>query len=393
MIIPTAKILKKVDEYFFSSKLRMIAQMREKGIPVINLGIGNPDLMPDSSVIDKISEEIIKSENHGYQPYKGSLDFLSAMAKWYEKYFKVDFVAEKNFLPLLGSKEGLNFIFHAFINPGDEVLVPNPGYPTYTSAALLNYAKVKYYDLLPENNFFPDFEQIQKLITKQTKIMIINYPHMPTGIGATEDLFVELVEFAQKNKILLVNDNPYNLLHKKQLSIFKIKEAQEVAIELNSLSKSHNMAGWRIGMAVANEDYINALLKIRSNNNSGHFKPVQAAAIQALSLNNNWYVYLREIYNERRIIVENALKNMDFKVHKNQAGMFVWARIPENFSSGVELSDFLLENASVFVTAGKIFGTNGEKYIRISLTNNIDVLFEAFRRIKLVLQRIERIAV
>ena len=387
MIIPPANILEKVDEYFFSSKLRIIAQMKEKGFPVINLGIGNPDLMPASAVIDKMRIEIYKRENHGYQPYKGSPDFLEAIAQWYKKYFNVDFVAQKNFLPLLGSKEGLNLIFHAFLNPADEVLVPNPGYPTYSSAALLNYAQVKYYDLLPENDYMVYFEQIEKLSTNRTKIMILNYPHMPTGVAGSEKLFEKLISFAYNKKILLVNDNPYNFFNQKQLSIFKIKKATEVAIELNSLSKSHNMAGWRVGMAVGNEDYINALIKIRSNNNSGHFRPVQSAAIEAMALHEQWYIHLRETYNERRIIVENALRNMSFEVHENQIGMFVWAKIPPSFSTAEELSDFLLKNSSVFVTAGKIFGTNGDKYIRVSLSNDIDTLFEALRRIKLVLEK------
>ncbi len=381
MVILTADVVNQVDEYFFSSKLRQIAEMRENGIPVINLGIGSPDGAPEANVISEFIEFVKKSNVHGYQAYKGNSDFLQAMANWYNRHFHISISAQENILPLAGSKEGISFILHAFINPGDEVLVPNPGYPTYTSASRLQYAKVKTYDLLAEKNYQPDFDALKQLITDKTKILFLNYPHMPSGVPANADLYQKFVNFAHEHRILLVNDNPYVFLHQKQLSIFSAEGAMDVAIELNSLSKSHNLAGWRIGMAVANKDIIDVLLKMRSNVNSGHFLPFQAAAIKALAVSDAWYEQQRQHYNTRRKLVNSELEKMNFIIPQGQAGMFVWAKIPKGFENGEKLADFVLENAQVFITNGILFGSNGDKYIRISLCSPKDVLIEALKRI------------
>ncbi len=382
MIIPTAEVINRVDEYFFSSKLRMIADMKKQGKPVINLGIGSPDGSPAQEVLDEFIYTVKNENAHGYQAYKGNPDFLSALAGWYSEHFKVELNSLENVLPLAGSKEGLSFILHAFINPGDEVLVPNPGYPTYTSASLLHYAEVKYYNLMPERNYQPDFDELQKLVSDRTKILFLNYPHMPTGMPATVELYQKFVDFAHNHKILLVNDNPYVFLHEKQISIFNAQGAFDVAIELNSLSKSHNLAGWRIGMAVAKKEYIDILLKMRSNMNSGHFLPFQAAAIKALSLPEKWYEQQRVHYNSRRRVVNDSLHKMGFHIPEGQAGMFVWAKIPDRFESGEQLADLLLENTYVFVTNGILFGSQGDKFIRISLCSNKNVLKEALTRIE-----------
>jgi len=385
MIIPTADVINRVDEYFFSSKLRLIAEMKQKGLPVINLGIGSPDGKPDEDVISELINTVKRSDVHGYQAYKGSPEMLEAMANWYSKHFKFDLDGLKNILPLSGSKEGLSFILHSFINPGDEVLIPNPGYPTYTSASLLHYANTVFYNLDENHNYQPDFNELQKLVTPKTKILFLNYPHMPTGIPATLELYQKFVDFAIRNKILLVNDNPYVFLHEKQLSIFNAKGAKQVAIELNSLSKSHNLAGWRIGLAVAHEDYINVLLKLRSNMNSGHFLPFQTAAIKALSLKEDWYKLQREHYNQRRIIVNDYLTKLNFEIPQGQAGMFVWAKIPAQYKNGEELADYILNKAYVFITNGILFGSQGDKYIRISLCSDEAILKEALDRITNIL--------
>jgi aspartate/methionine/tyrosine aminotransferase len=389
MIVEVAKKIRYVDEYFFSSRLQTIEQMKSEGLPVINLGIGNPDRIPERLVIKTMIKSIQMAENHGYQSYKGNVELLSAFAKWYSKHLNIQLDAKKNFLALNGSKEGINFILASFINAGDEVLIPDPGYPAYRTAALLNYAKIKTYSLLPENNYEPDFEELEKKISKRTKIIFTNYPNMPTGKSASIELFQKLVDFATDNKILLVNDNPYLFLFNEKISVFNASGADKIAIELNSLSKSHNMAGWRIGVAIAHENYIKALLKIRSNYNSGLFKPIQDAAIQALNASDEWYLKQQKYYNQRRIIAEKALKNLDFFVPDNQKGMFVWAKIPQYFENADFLSDFLLKKAFVFVTPGSIFGNNGNKFIRISLCADIDTLFEAFRRIKINFDKIK----
>lgn len=385
MIIPAANIVNNVEEYFFSSKLRQIALMKEQGIDVINLGIGNPDGAPNQEVIKEFIREVESDNSHGYQAYKGNPELLSAFCAWYKKHFNVDFSAQKNILPLSGSKEGISFILHAFINPGDEALIPNPGYPTYTSAALLHYANVKYYDLLENKNFEPDFEKLESLVSERTKILFLNYPHMPTGIAGSIAIFQKFVDFATKHKILLVNDNPYVFLHNKQLSIFNANGAFDVALELNSLSKSHNMAGWRIGIVVGNEEYINLLLKMRSNMNSGHFLPFQTATIKALSLPNSWYEEQREHYNSRRENVEKTLEELGFYIPKNQAGMFVWAKIPEKYKSGQELSEYILDKAQVYISQGNIFGSNGQNFIRISLSTSSELLNIAMDRIKIII--------
>jgi aspartate/methionine/tyrosine aminotransferase len=382
MIIDEADVVKRVEEYFFSSKLREIANMRKQGIPVINLGIGSPDSPPHVSVLNAMHESLDNPGAHGYQAYKGNENLLDSMASWYNKFFGLQLIGNEHFLPLNGSKEGISFILHAFINPGDKVLIPNPGYPTYTSAALLHYAEVDYYALRSENYYYPDFDLLEKQITPRTKIIFLNYAHMPTGAPATIEVFDKFVSLAKKYKILLVNDNPYIFLHDKQLSIFAVEGAMDVAIELNSLSKSHNLAGWRVGMAVGAPDYIKLLLKMRSNANSGHFLPIQHAAIEAMNLPDEWYAEQLAIYKRRREIIFPLLRFIDAEFIENQAGMFVWAKIPKQFDSGAALADFILKKAFVFVTEGAVFGSEGEQYFRISLSINDKELSDAAMRIK-----------
>ena len=387
MIIDEADVVKRVDEYFFSSKLRELANLKQKGYPIINLGVGSPDLPPHQEVVAEMKEQLIMNNSHGYQTYKGNSNFLIALQTWYKQYFNVNLNSESNFLPLNGSKEGISFILHSFINPGDSVLVPNPGYPTYKAASLLNYANVDYYELKAENNFYPDFDALEAQIKSNTKIIFLNYANMPTGVPATKKVFSEFVRIAKKHNVLLVNDNPYVFLHHEQLSIFSVEGALEVAIELNSLSKSHNLAGWRIGMAVANVDYINVLLKMRSNVNSGHFLPIQEAAVKALNLPKEWYVKQQNIYFRRRAIFEQVLSDLGCEFVPNQGGMFVWAKVPDGFTSGSEFSDFLLYEGNVFVTPGIIFGSQGEKYFRISLSISDSELKEAANRIVSVMTK------
>ncbi len=380
----TAKRLDGIGEYYFSQKLREIDAMNKAGKNVINLGIGSPDLPPHPDVIKTLHEEALKPNQHAYQSYKGSPVLRNAVANWYKKWYKVELNADTEILPLIGSKEGIMHICMTYFQNGDSVLVPNPGYPTYASAVKISGAAPLFYELKKENNYFPDFSAIEKLIAgTNTKAMFVNYPQMPTGQLPSKEMFEQLVMFAKKQNILLIHDNPYSfILNDKPMSLLSVEGAKDVAIELNSLSKSHNMAGWRVGMLVGAKDKIDDVLKFKSNMDSGMFLPVQLAAAKALELGKEWHDEVNIIYNKRREKVFELLSLLDCEFDTTQAGMFVWASIPSKYKDGFELSDEALHDANVFITPGGIFGSAGNGYVRVSLCSTEQKFEEAIQRIK-----------
>jgi LL-diaminopimelate aminotransferase len=369
----TAKRLDGIGEYYFSKKLREIDILNQEGKNIISLGIGSPDQAPHPDVIRILNEESNKPNTHAYQSYKGSPVLRRAMAKWYKDWYGVELNAEQEILPLAGSKEGIMHICMTYVNAGDLVLIPNPGYPTYQSAAKLAGANLVVYDLKEENNWLPDFEELRQLLsTKQTGqemvLMFVNYPQMPTGQLPTKKLFEELVAFAKENQILLIHDNPYSfILNDEPMSILQAEGISDHVIELNSLSKSHNMAGWRIGMMIAKSYHVENVLRFKSNMDSGIFLPLQLAATKALSLPASWYEGINKLYRSRRSAVETMLEGLGCRFSKKQAGLFVWANVPDGITDGYALSDLLLYKANVFVTPGGIFGSGGNKFIRVSL--------------------------
>jgi len=372
-----------IEEYYFSTKLRQIDEMNKAGKQVINLGIGSPDLPPHPDVIKVLEEEAEKPNQHGYQNYKGSPVLRNAISKWYQKWYEVTLNPDSEILPLIGSKEGIMHICMTYINEGDIVLIPNPGYPTYQSAAKIAGANVHAYTLKKENNWCPDFEDLQKLDLENVKLMFVNYPQMPTGQLPTKEMFEALIGFAKKHEILIIHDNPYSfILNDKPMSLLNFQGAKEVVIELNSFSKSHNMAGWRVGMLSGAKERINEVLKFKSNMDSGMFLPLQLAAAKALELDQGWYDSVNEVYRKRREKVFELLNLLKCSFDKNQAGLFVWAEIPGEYKDGYELSDKVLNDSNVFITPGGIFGSAGEKYIRVSLCATEEKLNEAINRIK-----------
>jgi len=383
MRVKPAERTNSVGEYYFSAKLRQVDQMRRAGIDVINLGIGSPDLPPPPEAIKKLSDEAALPSVHGYQSYNGLPELRKAMAEWYQKYFKVTLNPENEILPLIGSKEGIMHILMAFVNPGDEVLVPDPGYPTYTSVTRLVGGIVKTYDLLEKNSWMPDFDLIESTDLRKVKLMWVNYPHMPTGTKASSILFERLVKFAAKHNILICNDNPYSfILNREHVSILSVDGAKEYALELNSLSKSHNMAGWRIGLVAGDREYICTVLKVKSNMDSGMFRPLQLAAAEALKRGTEWYEKINKVYIRRREIANGIMDILGCRYDPRQTGLFLWGQVGKSFRNGEELSDLILEKAHVFITPGCIFGKNGDRYIRISLCSSEEKLAEARERIK-----------
>lgn len=371
-----------VQEYYFSQKLRQIDQMRKAGADIINLGIGSPDQPPSENTIRRLGEVAANPAVHGYQSYTGIPALRKAFTEWYKKYFNVELDPESEILPLMGSKEGIMHISMAFVNPGDEVLVPNPGYPTYSSVTSLVGGRIRYYDLDEKTGWMPDLKNIEESGLSKVKIMWVNYPHMPTGTKGSIKLYEELVEFASKNGILLCNDNPYSfILNNEYLSILAVDGAKETALELNSLSKSHNMAGWRIGMVAGQSDHISTILKVKSNMDSGMFRAMQEAAVEALNNPPSWYYRVNYVYAKRRIIVEEIMDLLKCRFDKNQSGLFVWGRIPEEITSCESFVEDILVKANVFLTPGFIFGSKGERYIRISLCADEKILNEAKSRI------------
>jgi LL-diaminopimelate aminotransferase len=377
-----AKRLNGVGEYYFSQKLREIDAMNKAGKQVINLGIGSPDMPPHPYVIQMLQEEAAKPNTHAYQNYKGSPVLRNAISGWYKKWYNVELNADTEILPLIGSKEGIMHICMTYLNEGDTVLVPNPGYPTYSSAAKIAGANVVGYTLKEENNWFPDFDELEKSGLGNVKLMFVNYPHMPTGQLPTKELFNELVVFAKKHSILLCHDNPYSfILNKSPMSLLSIEGAKDVVVELNSLSKSHNMAGWRVGMLSGSKEKIDEVLRFKSNMDSGMFLPVQLAAVKALELGQEWYDEINEAYTKRRKKVFELLQLLSCSFATTQAGMFVWASLPPVYKDGYDLSDTVLKDSNVFITPGGIFGSAGDKYVRVSLCTTEEKIEEAIRRI------------
>ena len=386
LAIDVSKRLEGIGEYYFSQKLREIDEMNKTGKQVISLGIGSPDLPPHPEVIKTLHEEAVKSNQHGYQSYKGSPVFRNAIAKWYKKWYDVLLNADTEILPLIGSKEGIMHICMTYINEGDLVLIPNPGYPTYRSAAKIAGGVLVEYTLTEQHNWFPDFEALEKLDLKKVKLMFVNYPQMPTGQLPTKELFEQLIAFAKKHSILLVHDNPYSfILNDAPMSILSVAGAMDVAIELNSLSKSHNMAGWRIGMLAGAKERIEEILRFKSNMDSGMFLPVQLAAARALELGEDWHAEVNNIYSKRREKVIELLNLLNCSFDTKQAGLFMWAAIPGNYKDGYELSDKILHKSNVFITPGGIFGSAGNQYIRVSLCSSVEKIMEAIERIKATL--------
>ena len=374
--------LEGVGEYYFSQKLREIDNMNKAGKLVINLGIGSPDLPPHPDVMKTLSEEAAKPNTHAYQNYKGSPVLRNAIAEWYKKWYGVSLNPETEILPLIGSKEGIMHICMTYLDKGDRVLIPNPGYPTYRSAATISGATIAEYLLKEEKNWFPDLEELEKLGMDNVKLMFINYPHMPTGQLPTMEMFRKLVDFARKYDILIVHDNPYSfILNDKPSSLLSIEGAIDVAIELNSFSKSHNMAGWRVGMLCGAKERVDEILRLKSNMDSGMFLPVQLAAAKALELDRDWFDALNTVYRKRREKVFKLLEILGCSFNNEQAGMFVWASAPANYQSGFELSDKVLKDSNVFITPGGIFGSAGNNYVRVSLCTPETRIDEAIKRI------------
>ena len=371
-----------VKEYYFSKKLREIAQLNAQGADIISLGIGGPDLPPSQAVIDTLCEQARLDNTHGYQPYIGIPELREAYAQWYSHYYGVPLDPASEILPLIGSKEGILHITLAFVNPGDGVLVPNPGYPTYTSVSRLAQAEIFNYNLLEESNWQPDFDALEKMPLDKIKLMWVNYPNMPTGAPADMDVLRRIIDFGKKHNIVIVNDNPYSfILHKCRTSILSIEGAKDIAIELNSLSKSHNMAGWRMAMAASNPAFIGWIIKVKSNIDSGQFRPMMKAAVEALKAPDCWYDEVNATYGRRRLIAEKIMDALGCTFSKSQAGLFLWGRIPDSAPSAEAFADNILYNAKVFVTPGFIFGSQGERYIRISLCAKDEKMNEALTRI------------
>ncbi len=362
-----ANRLKNVEEYYFSTKLKEVRSLISKGKPIINLGIGSPDLQPPREVIEAISKASLNPNNHGYQSYQGIPELRESIANFYEKHYNVKLDKDHEILPLMGSKEGILHISMAFLNKGDQVLIPNPSYPTYTSVTKLVEAEPIFYNLTEDNNCMPDCEAIEKVDLSKVKIMWVNYPHMPTGTNPTDDLFKKLITFAKKHQILLVNDNPYSfILNDDPKSILSFEGAKEIAIELNSLSKTFNMAGWRVGMVLGNEENLKSILQVKSNMDSGMYFGIQKGAITALNLPIEWFKSINNIYAKRREIVWKICDVLQCSYVKNSSGLFVWAKIPKGRSSN-EFTDKLLYDKNIFVAPGTVFGENGEGYIRFSI--------------------------
>jgi len=383
MIIPPANRLQTVEEYYFSRKLQQIRRMIADGIPVINLGIGDPDLPPSEATIESLSESARGPRNHGYQPYRGIPEFRGAIAGYMAERYGVPFDPATEILPLPGSKQGMMYAAMAFLNPGDGVLVPDPGYPTYTSVSQLAGASVVPYVLDERHGWQPDWEELERLDLSGVKMMWVNYPHMPTGTPASYELFAHLITFAREHGILICHDNPYSQLvgRGNPLSIFVVPRAREVAIELNSLSKSHNMAGWRIGWVAGRNDYIDTLLNIASNVESGMFLSAQLAAIAALGSDSSWYTRLQGEYARRRTIGMQIMNMLGCVARPEQAGMFVWARIPDQEQHAEVFADRILDTTHIFVVPGSVFGKNGSRYIRLSLCSPPAILQAAAERL------------
>ena len=380
-MIEPADRLNTVEEYYFSKKLREISEMESNGESIINMGIGSPDLQPPSQVVEVLKNSLTDKKAHQYQSYRGLPELRKAMSNFYKDQFYVRLNSETEVLPLMGSKEGIMHISMAFLNPDDEVLIPNPGYPTYESVTRLVGAKPVFYNLKEENKWLPDLDDLEKQDLSKVKLMWISYPHMPTGAKATKKVFEDIVNFAKKHRILVVNDNPYSfILNGYPLSFFNIKGAKDIGLELNSISKTFNMAGWRVGMVVGRKKYLDNVLKVKSNMDSGMFYGLQKGAIKALKSDAIWFSSLTSIYRQRRELVWELAEILNCTYDKHAAGLFVWAKLPDEYSDSKEFVDLILKNKGVFITPGSIFGSQGEGYIRFSLCLDEDIIREAINR-------------
>lgn len=381
--IAPAERLNSVSEYYFSKKLKEIAELNAQGKNIISLGIGSPDLPPSEETVEALCSAAHDAGMHGYQPYTGIPELRKAYSDWYLRWFHVELNPANEILPLIGSKEGILHISMAFLNPGDGVLVPNPGYPTYMSVSNLVQANVITYDLDENNAWQPDFAQIEQNDLSNVKLMWVNYPNMPTGASATPELLHKLVAFGKKHGIVICNDNPYSfILNDKHLSILQTEGAKDICIELNSMSKSHNMPGWRMGMLATNPVFLEWILRVKSNIDSGQFKPMQLAAVKALQNSDEWHRQMNiELYGKRRALAEQIMKTLECAFDHTQVGMFLWGKIPDKYADSGELADKVLYEANVFITPGFIFGSKGNRYIRISLCANEKMLEEALERV------------
>ncbi len=381
-MISPANRLNTVSEYYFSQKLREVAELNAQGKKIINLGIGNPDMPPSADAIQALSEEAAKPHTHGYQSYVGIPELRNGFAQWYKEWFNVELNPTNEIQPLIGSKEGILHITLAFVNPGESVLVPNPGYPTYTSASRICEANVVSYDLDENNNWEPDFEALEQMDLSSVKLMWVNYPNMPTGANGNQKLFEKLVAFGKKHEIVICNDNPYSfILNDEKLSILSVDGAKDICIELNSMSKSHNMAGWRMAMLASNAEFIQWILKVKSNVDSGMYRPMMVAAAEALKTPKSWHDEMNVVYARRRVLAHKIMDTLNCKYDINQVGMFIWAKIPDNYENAGVIADEVLYQKNVFITPGFIFGDKGNRYIRISLCSPEAQLEEALKRI------------
>lgn len=385
-IVPAERV-NSVQEYYFSKKLKEVAEMNAAGKKVINLGIGSPDLPPSEQTIETLCQHARNANEHGYQPYVGIPELRQAFADWYKTWYQVELDPKSEIQPLIGSKEGILHISLAFLNPGDGVLVPNPGYPTYSSVSKLVQTNLIPYELKEELGWQPDFDELEKMDLSNVKLMWTNYPNMPTGANASVELYQKLVDFGRKHGIIICNDNPYSfILNEHPLSILSIPGAKDICIELNSMSKAHNMPGWRMAMLASNKQFVQWILKVKSNIDSGQFKPMQHAAVEALAAPKAWYDKMNETYRSRRALAGEIMYTLGCSYDENQVGMFLWGRIPDIYSGSEELADKVLYEVNVFLTPGFIFGSQGNRFIRISLCCNNQMLQEALTRIQKVIK-------
>lgn len=375
---------KEVQEYYFSRKLKEVSKLIGNGEPIINMGIGSPDIFPSQSVIKALEKSLSEPNAHKYQSYIGLTELRKSISKFYMKFFSVKLNPKNEVLPLIGSKEGIMHISLAFLNPGDKVLIPNPGYPTYLSVTKLVEADPLFYNLNEKNEWFPNISDLEKLDLSKVKLMWINYPHMPSGSTVTKPKLEKLISFTKKHKIILINDNPYSfILNNELVSLMSNKESFDNCLELNSLSKSFNLAGWRVGMLIGSEKFISSVMKIKSNIDSGMFYGIQKGAIEALNLDKSWFESINKIYSERRKLVWKLAELMNCSFSKKSAGMFVWARLPKKIKNSKDYVDALLKDKKIFIAPGSIFGSNGEGYIRISLCVSKDDIVRAIKRFEL----------
>ena len=388
--IHPAERISRVEEYYFSKKLKEVAEMNAAGKDVINLGIGSPDMPPSKQAIDTFCSEVIKDDVHGYQSYIGIPALRRAFAEWYTKWYGVTLNPDTEIQPLIGSKEGILHISMAFLNPGDGVLVPNPGYPTYTSVSKLVGADIVLYKLEEENGWYPDFEELERIIAARRdtgkpaiKLMWVNYPNMPTGADATPELYQKLVDFGRAHTIIICNDNPYSfILNENPLSILSVPGAKDICIELNSMSKSHNMPGWRMAMLASNAQFVQWVLRVKSNVDSGQFRPMQSAVVEALNAPRAWYDEMNKVYRSRRDLAGQIMHALGCTYNEKQVGLFLWGRIPDNAKSGKAIADEVLYGSNVFITPGFIFGDAGDRYVRISLCCKKEMLEKALLRVR-----------